>query len=131
MNSVAYPWGEWPPALDAGNYYDVSAANEFNSRGVTNGSVAEDYNDGYVATAPVGSFGTNRFGLFDLGGNVWEWCQDRYDPESRGDERVLRGASWLSPFQHLLLSSYRYRRGPNFRHSSNGFRCVIEIHAGP
>jgi len=69
--------------------------------------ILEGYDDGYVFTAPVGSFKPNGFGLYDMGGNAYEWCSDWYDenyyasapdrnlqgPES-GTRRVLRGGSW-------------------------------------
>ncbi len=64
--------------------------------------------DGYVFTAPVGSFQPNPFGLYDMHGNAWQWCSDWYDaqyyakspkadptgPES-GELHVLRGGSWI------------------------------------
>ena len=65
--------------------------------------------DGYVFTAPVGQFKPNAFGLYDMHGNAWQWCSDRYgedyygkspadDPPGpdAGNGRVLRGGSWFN-----------------------------------
>jgi formylglycine-generating enzyme required for sulfatase activity len=102
-----YPWGkEWPPPKGVGNYN--------NSLNV----------DKYIPTAPVGSFSANQFGLHDMGGNVWEWCEDKYSPTSTN--RVLRGASWYYIVPDLLLSSYRYYDlSPDGRRYYVGFRCVL------
>jgi sulfatase modifying factor 1 len=55
--------------------------------------------DGYVGTAPVCSYPANGFGLYEVAGNVWEWCEDRWDrPGAQsmdGDVRVIRGGSYL------------------------------------
>ena len=98
-----YPWGkEWPPPVGAGNYSKTLKV------------------DKYDQTAPVGSFAANQFGLHDLGGNVWEWCEDKYSPTSA--DRVLRGASWGNIYPDLLLSSARLSGAPEYR---IGFRCVL------
>jgi LysM repeat protein len=102
----AYPWGtEWPPPRGAGNYNQSLNV------------------DDYEYTSPVGSFNANRHGLYDLGGNVWEWCEDKY--QSGQDWRVLRGASWVSFAPGSLLSSNRNHVHPDFRSVNCGFRCVL------
>jgi formylglycine-generating enzyme required for sulfatase activity len=84
--------------------------------------VIAGYNDDFVNTSPVGSFAANRFGLYDMGGNVWQWCEDWFDKDQK--DRVLRGAAWNIRDRGYLLSSSRYPRAPATR-LSHGFRCVV------
>jgi formylglycine-generating enzyme required for sulfatase activity len=90
-------------------------------------SVAREYahygswNDGKGTTKPVGSFKPNGYGLFDMVGNVWEWCADLYSSDHGG--RVVRGGSWNDKTNILRVAS----RGYDFPMATNlisGFRCV-------
>jgi len=102
-----YPWGkEWPPPAGAGNYGKKLNVDKF------------DY------TAPVGSFAANQHGLHDLGGNVLEWCEDKYIP-NQPNRGVLRGASWGDGFGRDGLLSSRRVISPVSRIIIFGFRCVL------
>ncbi len=90
------------------------------------------YADGYVTTAPVGSYPPSALGLFDMGGNVWEWCNDWYVEYSAGDQvdprgpssgttRCLRGGSW-SDEPAALRIAFRSGRLPNGRGVNSGLR---------
>ena len=85
-------------------------------------------------TTAVGSYTANAFGLFDMHGNVWEWCADWYgayasqslkDPTgpTTGQRRVLRGGSWLN-HGHRCRSAHRINHGPGLRFNLIGFRVV-------
>ncbi|OQA26499.1 MAG: Serine/threonine-protein kinase pkn1 [Verrucomicrobia bacterium ADurb.Bin345] len=85
------------------------------------------------ATAAVGSYAPNAWGLYDMHGNVWEWCLDWYvgnlgtgavtDPlgADSGSSRVVRGVGW-SLSASYCRSAYRSYFGPSSRFSSIGFR---------
>jgi formylglycine-generating enzyme required for sulfatase activity len=102
-----FPWGtQWPPPKNAGNYSQELGI------------------DDYEFTSPVGTFAANDQGIFDLGGNVWEWCLDYHD---RANEcRVLRGASWFNGYADRMKSSFRNDLGyPDSRYTSYGFRVAL------
>ena len=89
------------------------------------GNYYKDLNvDSFEFTSPVGSFLANKTGLHDMGGNVWEWCEDWFDPKVK-EARVLRGASYDFNSPGLLLSSYRMQFEPDSRFHVSGFRCVL------
>ncbi len=131
-----YSWGNGNPSgKQGGSVADESGATKFNwTKSAEN--IFLGYNDGFPTTAPVGSFNANEFGLFDMTGNVWEWCQDWYGSDyyanspssnpqgpSTGSYRVLRGGSWGSDPQNCRVA-YRVSDNPGDRHGGTGFRLA-------
>jgi formylglycine-generating enzyme required for sulfatase activity len=104
LQNKEYSWGE-----------DESLARDYANYSGTGGK------DKWSTCSPVGSFKPNGYGLFNMAGNVQEWCQDWYDSDK--DERVLRGGSWTRPTDHLRVAD-RYGYAPSDRFSYGGFRCV-------
>lgn len=118
-----YPWGKkWPLPKDSGNYADLATKSR-----LPDYQTISEYNDGFPTTAPVMKFKPTKIGIYDLGGNVWEWTQDWFNGENR--ERTLRGASWFYREEGGLLSSYRSRRSPVDRNLYSGFRCALVLDA--
>lgn len=74
-------------------------------------------------THDVGQKAPNAFGLYDMVGNVWEWCFDFYDPEEYGTYRIFRGGGWNDPERHCLLTNRR-RSHPTYAIDDLGFRLV-------
>ncbi|MCS7016200.1 MAG: formylglycine-generating enzyme family protein [Gemmatales bacterium] len=104
--------------------------------------------DGFPTTAPVASYPPNGFGLYDMAGNVWEWCQDWYrpdayqitprrNPQGPADsfdplepgvpKRVQRGGSFLCSDQYCIryMPAGRGKGEPRSSHQHVGFRCVL------
>jgi formylglycine-generating enzyme required for sulfatase activity len=73
---------------------------------------------------PVGLKKPNKLGLYDMSGNVWEWCWDKYN--NIDSSRVFRGGSYFSVARHCR-SSYRARYSPVSRYSHLGFRLVENL----
>ncbi len=144
QEDAVYPWGNTPPeeATDKANFWQGAFP------------YLDTEEDGYGSTAPVKSFPPNGYGLYEIAGNVWEWCQDKYHhqayqltrtqkliknpegPDQSFDpaepnmlKRVIRGGSFLC--NDSYCSGYRVARrmrsseDSGFNHT--GFRCVREV----
>ncbi|ANY09034.1 formylglycine-generating enzyme family protein [Pseudonocardia sp. HH130630-07] len=136
LDSARFPWGDeelpggrrWPMNIWQGRFPERNTVD-----------------DGFLTTAPVKSFRPNGYGLWQMVGNVWEWCSDRFSPDyyrhspgqdptgpTEGTSRVMRGGSYLCHRSYC----YRYRnaaRSSNTPESSSanlGFRCA-NPDAGP
>lgn len=133
MAGARFPWGEeltpegrWLCNIWQGRFPDLNRAD-----------------DGYLATAPAQSFHQNAYGVWNMVGNVWEWCADWFDATTyaardrtaptvnphgpgEGDRRVMRGGSYLCHNSYC----YRYRvaarsaNTPDSSTSNAGFRCA-------
>jgi formylglycine-generating enzyme required for sulfatase activity len=113
LTGQPFPWGSQPPE-DGG----VLRANYRTS------DLAKH---GFRLTAPVGSFPPNGFGLFDMAGNVAEWCLDRYHPLGGrgpfkpGSSKILKGGSWYSWARDLRCAA-RQAAAPDAADGFIGFR---------
>lgn len=144
LDDVKYPWGNDPveQAFNKANFWQGSFPYENLEK------------DGFLGSSPVKSFASNGYGLYDMAGNVWEWCQDKYhveayeqnaqqtkitnpkgpresyDPqEPYTPKNVIRGGSFLC--NDSYCSGYRVARrmksskDSGFNHT--GFRCVKDF----
>jgi sulfatase modifying factor 1 len=123
---------EWEYAARGGNKskgYTYAGSNNLNE-------VAWYDDNSNSKTHPVGQKKPNELGIYDMSGNVWEWCQDWYDAnyyknspannptgQISGSYRVLRGGSW-SDYEQRCRSAYRNINTPSFRFNNRGFRLV-------
>lgn len=93
---------------------------------------------GVAAPVAVGSFAPNDYGLYEMLGNMWQWCADLYEEKSGGDKavnkptgkdtalnRCLRGGSYLTTNVLNMWIAYRHEDPPDLRHECLGFRVAL------
>ena len=136
INGLRFPWGNLIDHSYA-NYRANGSAFPYDDSPYTSYTYHPDFDDnGFPNTSPVGHFAPNGYGLYDMVGNVWEWCNDwisetyyvnspYYNPlgPPTGDRRILRGGSWYN-YADYSRSSVRYCSYPVNRYRDNGFRLV-------
>ncbi len=131
-----FPWSDTISHSQA-NYnadqsysYDLSYPNGYHP----------DYNDVKPYTSPVGSFAPNSYGLYDMAGNVWEWCNDWYDaeyyyespydnptgPGPASGVRILRGGCWRDDAYHCRVAT-KLISNPVYHFYMFGFRVVLDL----
>jgi len=139
LNGKRYPWGDEETDGSQCNFADKNASFDWAN---------VDVDDGYARCSPVGSYSPNGYGLYDMVGNVYEWCSDWYDAyyysrspllnpqgpgSTAGSKRVLRGGSCRSATIYLRVAN-RYYLDPiqnvarvEYPFIDYGFRCVADI----
>jgi formylglycine-generating enzyme required for sulfatase activity len=128
-DSTRYPWGD---------AFDGRRVN-FCDAGCDAPQANPDSNDGFAATAPVGSYpdGRSAFGVYDMAGNVWEWTGDWFSETTyaeptienptgpaEGTEKVVRGGSWFDT-GNFTSGFIRFPSTPENADKTIGFRCAI------
>lgn len=129
LDGARYPWGD-----------DVMVGGAWNCN-IWQGEfpTVNTLEDGFLTTAPARHYEPNAYGLYQTVGNVWEWCQDWYDPgyydrspvsspagPEAGNQRVLRGGSFLchDSYCNRYRNSARSQNTPDSAMSNAGFRTV-------
>jgi formylglycine-generating enzyme required for sulfatase activity len=131
-----FPWPDYPDTISHtnANYQGIDGLYGYD----LSVGYHPDYNDFFVPyTSPVGSFGANGYGLYDMAGNVEEWCWDWYDAAyygssptidpigpTSGDSRLIRGGSWAGDANEARIAKRNANYGPDGSNYTIGFRCV-------
>ena len=150
LEDQKYPWGDTPPDGTQCNFADKNATNWPKGGEWTNHNWNRNIDDGYTYAAPVGSYPANGYGLYDMAGNVYEWCFDAYDENfyassprrnplagiiikdaennitSVNNLRVMRGGGWYNNPPCLRVAE-RHSGFTTAVFSNSGFRCVKSV----
>jgi len=132
LSQKRYPWGD--ELQPNGKHYCNIWQGEF--------PIENTVSDGYLGTAPVDTFLPNGFGLYNVVGNVWEWCSDWFSPNfhingqndnpqgpSRGETKSMRGGSYLchESYCNRYRVAARTSNTPDSSTGNIGFRCVKDL----
>jgi formylglycine-generating enzyme len=132
-SKTRYYYGDDPEALaKCANVADGAAKAKF-----PNWKQTITASDGYVFTAPVGQFKPNAFDLYDMHGNVWQWCEDQFDGDyyeksptddpknlGTGTVRAIRGGAWFMQ-PRFVRSAARLGADSDARDVTLGFRVAV------
>jgi formylglycine-generating enzyme len=117
LDRARYPWGDelTPDGIHMCNIWQ----GQFPTHNTAD--------DGYTGTAPVDTFHPNGYGLYNVAGNVWEWCADWFDQTARA--RSLRGGSYLchESYCNRYRVAARTSNTPDSSAGNTGFRCVTDL----
>ena len=151
LEGQKYPWGNAPPNGTQCNFADKNAANWHTGQEWTNRDWDRNIDDGYTYAAPVGSYPANGYGLYDMSGNVWEWCFDAYDKDfyansphrnpiagiiikdvennivSVNNLRVMRGGGWYNNSDCLRVAERLDGSAAATLFTNCGFRCAKSV----
>ena len=136
LSGKRFPWGDTISHSQA-NYYAASGYSYYDS------SSGNNYHPTYATgsipyTSPVGAFAANDYGLYDMAGNVWEWCWDWYGTYAAGSQtnprgttsgsnRVCRGGSWYYYVAYSSRVALRYGNDPALTNGLIGFRVLRSL----
>jgi formylglycine-generating enzyme required for sulfatase activity len=136
VSGKRFPWGTDTINHSNANYFANSAIS-YDTTGYTVDTFHPSYATGeWPFTSPVGSFNPNGYGLYDMAGNVWEWCWDEYEPsyystsngttDPRGPvagwDRMYRGGNWGSGNAFYARCAFRLHASPEHSYILFGFR---------
>jgi sulfatase modifying factor 1 len=132
LEKKRYPWG------------DLLKPNQEYQCNIWQGKfpIKNNASDGYLGTAPVKSYKPNGYGLYQVSGNVWEWCSDWFSPTfhmngprenplgpPKGTAKVTRGGSYLchQSYCNRYRLAARSSNTPDSSTGNMGFRCVVDV----
>jgi formylglycine-generating enzyme required for sulfatase activity len=136
LEQKTYPWGdELMPRGKGGNAQHMCNIWQGKFPDFNSGA------DGYLATAPAKSFAPNGFGLYNMSGNVWEWCSDWFSRDhghgvvekptgpSSGTHKIIKGGSYLchASYCNRYRVAARTANTPDSTTAHCGFRCARDV----